>query len=47
MIATALQIAGALLGSVGLGMIWLPLGVIAAGAFALLFGIALERDNAE
>lgn len=46
MIATSLQIAGAVLVSVGLGIVWTPLGVIALGIFSVLFGIALERENA-
>ena len=46
MIATSLQIVGAVLASIGLGIVWIPLGVIALGTFALLFGIALERVNA-
>jgi hypothetical protein len=45
-IATTLQIVGASLGAVGLGMVWLPLGIISAGVFLVLFGLALERDNA-
>jgi hypothetical protein len=47
MIATALQIAGALTVSLGLGLVWLPLGLVAVGTFALLFGLAVERNNAE
>lgn len=47
MIATAVQIAGALTISLGLGLVWFPLGLVAAGTFALLFGLALERNNAE
>jgi hypothetical protein len=46
MIATSLQIIGAVLASIGLGIIWIPLGVITLGVFSVLFGIALERDNA-
>jgi hypothetical protein len=34
------------LASIGLGIIWIPLGVITLGVFSVLFGIALERDNA-
>lgn len=46
MIATILQVSGAVFVSVGLSLIWLPLGIIALGAFSVLFGIALERENA-
>lgn len=41
--ATTLQVTGALGISVGAGLIFLPAGVILAGVFALLFGLALER----
>lgn len=43
--ATALQIAGAASVVLGLGLIWLPLGFISGGLFALLFGLALERQK--
>lgn len=43
MIASGLQIGGAVLVAVGLGLWFMPLGFIAAGAFALLFGLALEN----
>jgi hypothetical protein len=41
--ATTLQVAGALGISIGAGLIFPPVGVILAGIFALLFGLALER----
>lgn len=41
--ATILQVAGAVLVSVGAALIWLPMGVIIAGAATLVFGIAMER----
>lgn len=41
--ANTLQIAGALITAVGVGLIFLPAGIILAGVFALAFGIALER----
>ena len=44
MTATVLQIAGATLISVGAALIYLPLGIILAGAAALTFGIGLERS---
>ncbi len=43
MIANGLQIGGAALVAFGLGLWFMPLGFIAAGAFAVLFGLALER----
>jgi hypothetical protein len=43
MIATILQGLGATVVSVGLGL-WLPpVGIITAGLFMVLFGLALER----
>jgi hypothetical protein len=43
MIATILQGLGAAVVSVGLGL-WLPpVGIVAAGIFLVLFGLALER----
>jgi hypothetical protein len=44
MTASILQIAGATLISVGAALIYLPLGIILAGAAALTFGIAMERS---
>lgn len=43
MLATSLQIAGVSLVAIGLGLFWLPAGVIAAGVGCVLFGLALER----
>ncbi len=40
------QAAGAAAIAIGAGMIFLPLGIILGGVFALAFGIAIERDNA-
>lgn len=42
--ATILQVSGAVLVSVGAALIWLPLGVILAGAAMLVFGLAMERN---
>ena len=42
--ATIIQIIGAVTVSVGVGLIYAPLGIILAGAFALAFGVALERS---
>jgi hypothetical protein len=41
--ATILQVLGALGISIGAGFIYPPVGIILAGVFALLFGLALER----
>jgi hypothetical protein len=41
--ATILQVLGALSISIGAGLIFPPVGVILAGVFSLLFGLALER----
>jgi hypothetical protein len=46
-LVTALQVAGAILISTGLGIIFLPLGLIGLGVFSVLFGLALERTNAQ
>jgi len=43
MLVNILQIGGATLIAVGAALAWLPLGLIAAGAFAILFGLSLER----
>jgi len=43
MLATILQVAGAALIALGAGLIFPPLGIILAGAGALVFGLALER----
>lgn len=43
--ATALQVAGAAAITIGIGIVWLPLGVITGGVFALMFGLAIERQK--
>jgi hypothetical protein len=43
MLAIILQVAGSALIALGAGLIFPPLGIILAGAGALVFGIALER----
>jgi hypothetical protein len=43
MVINILQIGGAVLVSVGAALIYLPVGFIVAGAFAILFGLSLER----
>ena len=41
--ASWIQITGALLFSVGVGLIFIPAGIIVAGALAIAFGISLEK----
>jgi hypothetical protein len=41
--ATILQVLGALSISIGAGLIFPPAGLILAGVFSVLFGLALER----
>jgi hypothetical protein len=41
--ATILQVLGALSVSIGAGLIFPPAGLILAGVFSVLFGLALER----
>jgi hypothetical protein len=43
MIINILQIGGAVLVSAGASLIYPPVGLIVAGAFAILFGLSLER----
>lgn len=45
--ATILQAAGAATITLGMALIYVPAGVITGGILAILFGIALERGNAE
>lgn len=45
-LAIALQAVGATAVSIGLGTVFLPLGIVTAGIFAILFGLAVERRNA-
>lgn len=42
-LVAVLQTAGAVTISVGIGMIFIPAGIIMAGVFAILFGLAIER----
>ncbi len=42
--ATIIQILGALTVSIGVGLMYAPLGIILTGVFALVFGVALERS---
>ena len=41
--ASLIQIIGAVLVSVGVGIVFLPAGMIIAGALAIVFGISLEK----
>jgi hypothetical protein len=43
MMANTVQVIGAVGVSVGVGLIFLPAGVITAGLLAILFGISLEK----
>lgn len=43
--ATILQVAGAVLVSAGVFLVYPPAGIVAAGIFAILFGIAKERGQ--
>jgi len=43
MVAIILQAAGATTVALGIGLIYPPAGIIAAGLFAVLIGISLER----
>ena len=43
--ATAFQVAGAAAVAIGFALIWLPLGLIVGGVFAVTFGIAIERQK--
>lgn len=45
MVATILQVAGITLVSVGVGLWFLPAGVVVAGLGLVLFGIAIERGK--
>lgn len=45
--ATALQTLGAVAVSVGIGLVFIPAGIIVAGIFSVLFGLALERNSAK
>lgn len=45
--ATILQAVGATVITIGVGVIYLPAGLIVGGLSALLFGVALERTSAK
>lgn len=44
MVANLVQIVGATTIALGAGLIYPPAGVMLAGAFVLIFGLALERE---
>ena len=44
MMATALQISGALAITAGAALIFIPAGFLVGGIFLLLFGLAAERN---
>lgn len=41
--ATSLQVAGATAITIGVGLIYIPAGLIVGGIFLVLFGLAAER----
>jgi hypothetical protein len=43
MMASLIQIAGATLVSIGVGIVFPPAGIVMAGALAIVFGISLEK----
>jgi hypothetical protein len=45
LIATIFQAVGITVVAVGVGMAWLPAGVIVGGVGLVLFGLALERSK--
>lgn len=47
MIATIIQILGAVSISTGAWLLFPPAGLVVAGVFAILFGISLEIKNAK
>jgi hypothetical protein len=46
-IILVVELVAAVLISVGIGLLLMPAGIIAAGIFLLVFGIALERSSAQ
>ena len=46
-IILVVELVAAILISVGIGLLLVPAGIIAAGVFLLVFGIALERSSAQ
>jgi uncharacterized membrane protein len=46
-IILVVELVAAILISVGIGLLLMPAGIIAAGVFLLVFGIAYERSSAQ
>lgn len=46
-IILVVELIAAILISVGIGLLLVPAGIIAAGVFLLVFGIAYERSSAQ
>jgi uncharacterized membrane protein len=46
-IILVVELVAAILISVGIGLLLVPAGIIAAGVFLLVFGIAYERSSAQ
>ena len=46
-IILVVELVAAVLISVGIGLLLVPAGIIAAGVFLLVFGIAYERSSAQ
>ncbi len=46
-IILVVELVAAVLISVGIGLLLMPAGIIAAGVFLLVFGIAYERSSAQ
>ena len=46
-IILVVELVAAILISVGIGLLLMPAGIIAAGVFLLVFGIAYERTSAQ
>ena len=47
LLAVTLQIAGAITISTGVFLLFPPAGLVVAGVFMVLFGLAVERRNAQ
>ena len=46
-LSNILQVVGAVLITAGIALFSIPVAVITGGVFTLLFGVAMERINAE
>lgn len=44
MVASVLQIGGAAVLAVGVGLVFVPAGIAVAGVALVLFGLAMERE---